>query len=235
MTESYHNWYSPALGKGFEMLVFGESGFPLVLFPTSMGRYYENKDFQLIESASWFLDNGLVQIFCPDSIDSLSWYNKQVHPAVRVHNHIQYDHLLHKELVPSILEKTGYDRVALAGCSFGAYHAMNFGFRHPELVKYIFCMSGAFDIKGQLDGYYSDDVYFNNPVDFIPSANHPAFGDMHIILGTGEHDICLDANLKMAEILRNKHISHWLDVHSGANHDWPVWRSMFPHYLSMIR
>lgn len=235
MTESYHNWYSPSLGKGFEMLVFGDSGFPLVLFPTSMGRYYENKDFHLIDSASWFIDKGLVQIFCPDSIDSLSWYNKQVSPAIRVHNHIQYDQLLHRELIPSILEKTGHERIALAGCSFGGYHAMNFGFRHPEMVKYIFCMGGAFDIKGQLDGYYSDDVYFNNPVDFIPSASNPAFGDMHIILGTGDQDICLNANLQMAEILRKKHISYWLDLRTGANHDWPVWRSMFPHYLSMIR
>jgi enterochelin esterase-like enzyme len=33
--------------------------------------------------------------------------------------------------------------------------------------------------------------------------------------------------------LANKHISHRLDVRQGT-HDWPVWREMFPEYVSSI-
>jgi esterase/lipase superfamily enzyme len=47
--------------------------------------------------------------------------------------------------------------------------------------------------------------------------------------------MCWDANEKMAAILRKKGMHHWLDVRPGANHDWPVWREMFPHYLSLIK
>lgn len=234
MKESHIRWYSEQLSSEIDMLIFGEQGFPVVLFPTSMGRYYENKDFNLIESASWFIQNGLVKIYCPDSIDHLSWYNKGIHPADRVKNHIWYDQMLLHEVIPHALHNSGFDRLALAGCSFGGYHAANFAFRHPEKVKYLITMGAAFDIKGQLDGYYDDNVYFNNPPDFLPGADSVHFQSMQVILGTGQHDICLDANLRFAEILRNKNIHHWLDVRPGAHHDWPVWREMFPHYLSLI-
>ena len=117
--EHYHRWYSPRLGRDIEVLAFGDRGYPVILFPTSMGRYYENKDFKLIDSAAWFLDNGLVKIYCPDSIDSLSWYNRSIPPAERVRHHIGYDDMLLHELVPLAQRETGIRRVVTAGCSFG--------------------------------------------------------------------------------------------------------------------
>ena len=40
-------------------------------------------------------------------------------------------------------------------------------------------MSGAFDLKGMgfLSGYYDDDVYFNQPLDFLPNLNEPCMLD----------------------------------------------------------
>jgi esterase/lipase superfamily enzyme len=143
--------------------------------------------------------------------------------------------MLYHELVPLAQKETGVQRVATAGCSFGGYHAINFACRHPEVVKYVFTMGAAFDIKPQLDGYYDENVYFNSPMDFLPQASNPAFNDMSIVLGTGSHDMCWDANEKMADILRKKGMNHWLDIRPNAKHDWPVWREMFPHYLSLIK
>lgn len=233
--EHLHRWYSPNLGRDIEVLAFGHRGYPVILFPTSQGRYYENKDFKLIESVNWFLDNGLVKIYCPDGIDRDSWHNKNIHPADRARNHNGYDLMLLQELVPLAQNETGVSRVATAGCSFGGYHAINFAFKHPEVSKYVFTMGAAFDIKVQTDGYYDDNVYFNNPMDFIPAAQNPFFGDMFVVLGTGTHDMCWDANVRMANILQNKGISHWLDVRENGQHDWPAWREMFPHYLSLIK
>lgn len=233
--EHYHKWYSPRLGRDIEVLSFGTRGYPVILFPTSRGRHYENKDFKLIESVHWFLDEGLVKIYCPDGIDDLSWYNRNIHPADRAKNHAWYDLMLLHELVPLAQKETGVGRIATAGCSFGGYHATNFAFRHPEVVKYVINMGAAFDIKDQVDGYYDNDVYFNNPIDFIPNAQSDFFHDMFVVLGTGTHDMCWSANERMAEILRSKGISHWLDVRQNAPHDWPAWREMFPHYLSLIR
>jgi esterase/lipase superfamily enzyme len=170
-----------------------------------------------------------------DGIDEVSWYNKNIHPADRAKNHHWYDQMLYHELVPLAQRETGVSRVVTAGCSFGGYHATNFAFKHPDVVKYVFNMGAAFDIKDQLDGHYDDHVYFNNPMDFIPNAQSDFFHDMFVVLGTGTRDMCWSANERMAEILRNKGINHWLDVRHNAEHDWPVWKEMFPHYLSLIK
>lgn len=234
MNEEYFKWHSPSLSLDIEMLTFGHSGQPLILFPTSQGRYYENKDFKLIETVQQQLDEGKIKIYCPDSIDAHSWYNKDVHPAVRVKNHLWYEQMIRNEIIPTALEESGHQKVILAGCSFGGYHAANLAFRHPELVSHLFCMSGAYDLRGQLDGFYNDDVYYNSPLDFMPHNNHPDLWKMKIALGTAEHDICRADNERLSVILSRKGIDHWLDIRPDSSHDWTVWRQMFPDYVKQI-
>lgn len=234
MKENYHKWYSHNLGKDIEMLEYGHWGYPLIIFPTTKGRYYESKDFKLIDSVAWFIEQGKIKIYCLDSIDEYSWYNRSIHPADRIKNHIWYDKMVLEEIVGKIQHESPIGKVAVAGCSFGGYHAGNFAFRHPDKVSHLFSMSGAFDIKPQLDGYYDENAYFNNPVDFLPDKQHADLYNMKIILGTSEHDICLAANLHMSDILKRKGIDHWLDNRPFAYHDWPIWREMFPHYISLM-
>jgi esterase/lipase superfamily enzyme len=234
MEENYHRWYSPAIGRDMDLLVFGHSGQPVILFPTSKGSYYENKDMGLIGSVEWFIDNGKVKIYCPGSFDAESWYNKSVHPSVRAYNHTLYDRLILEEVVSRAQNETGHAQVATAGCSFGGYHAVNFAFRHPSVCNYCFPMSGAFDMRQFLDGYYDDTVYYNNPMDYIPSDNDPDLWKMGIVLGTAEFDSCRGDNEQLSEILNRKNIQHWLDIRPNANHDWPVWKEMFPQYLSLM-
>ena len=233
--EEYHKWHSPAIGRDFEMLVFGHAGQPVILYPTSKGSYYQNKDMGLIDAVSWFVENGQVKIYCPDSVDALSWYNKSVHPSIRAYNHTCYDKLIVTEIVPRAQNETGYSKMVMAGCSFGGYHAVNAAFRHPSITSYCFPMSGAFDVKQFVDGYYDDNVYYNNPADYIPGDSDPELWQMGIVLGTGEHDICRADNERLSEILHRKNINHWLDIRPNAAHDWPVWKEMFPHYLSLIK
>lgn len=216
------------------MLVFGYSGRPVILFPTSLGKYYEAKDRGLIESARWFIDNGFVKIYCPDSIDALSWYNKNIDPLGRAYNHSLYDQLIEKEVLERALYETGWETATVAGCSFGGYHAANFAFKHPERIHGLISMSGAFDIKPQLDGAYNDTVYFNNPIDYLPANFNAALWNLHIILGTSTQDICLEQNKELSRILTEKSISHWLDIRNDVPHDWPLWLDMFPHYLSVL-
>lgn len=220
------------------MLVFGNTGFPFIIFPTSKARYYQAKDFGLIESASKFIDSGIIKIYCPDSMDNDSWYNGSIHPAERVKTHVLYEHLILKDVIDFAIHDTGSKKVGLAGCSFGGYHAMNIAFKYPDKVKYLISMSGASDVKRLLDGYYDDNVYFNNPPDYLPNLNDEWYLDrikqIQIILGVGDDDICLEENLVMSEILKSKQIPHLLDVRKNSKHDWKYWNEMFPEYLSKI-
>lgn len=235
MKEEYFKWHSPNLNRDTEMLVFGHAGYPVIIFPTSMGSYHENKDMGLIESARWYLEQGLVQIFCPSSIDKDGFYNKDIHPVHRIQNHIWYDKMICHELVERVRNNTGTGKVAVAGCSFGGYHAANFAFRHPGYVSHMFSMSGAFGIKSFMDGFHNEHVYFNSPEDYLHGLEDSDLWYMDIVLGTSNLDICLRDNLNMSKILGQKGIEHWVDIRKDREHDWPVWREMFPHYLSRIR
>jgi len=234
LKEEYKKWYSPTLGRDFEMLVYGHYGTPVIVFPTTMGRYFESKDFDLIHSADHLVNEGKVKIFCVDSVDKDSWYNKSIHPADRVRNHMVYDEFIVHEIVHALRHEYGLDKVAVAGASFGGFHAINFAFRHPDLVSHVFSMSGSFDVRSFMDGHYDDNVYFNNPVDYLPGNDNPDLWNLKITLGFGEWDICKDANLHLSGILNQKGISHWLDERRWAEHDWPLWRMMFPQYLSQL-
>ena len=142
--------------------------------------------------------------------------------------------MIREDIVEKIRNHSGYSKVGVAGASFGGYHAANFAFRHPDVVSHLFSMSGAFDIRNFTSGYFDDDIYFNNPVDYVPGLNHPDLWKMNIILGTSDWDICKDANFKMSHILNEKQVHHWLDCRHESAHDWPLWREMFPHYLSLV-
>ena len=101
----------------------------------------------------------------------------------------------------------------MTGCSFGAYHAVNFAFRHPDKVTGCVTMAGSFDIKSFLDGWYSEDVYFNNPPDYLANCTDGwRYNHMRTVLATGEWDMCWNKNEAFAAILRSRGIRHELYV-----------------------
>ncbi len=217
-----------------DMLVYGNWGYPVVMFPTSMGHYHEYKDFGLTEAVRWFVETGRIKLYCISSIDLDSWYGKHLHPGTRVWNHVLYDRFLHEELVPGIQRECNVQKIGMCGVSFGGYHALNFSFRHPEQVGHLMVLSGAFDIKSFLNGYYDENVYYNNPPDYLPNAQNDEFHRMNIMLGTTEYDICKDANYQMSGLLNSKGIRHQLDVSPWGVHDWPVWKEQLPTYFGRI-
>lgn len=234
MKEEYFKWFSHDLQKEVEMLVFGHAGYPVILFPTSKGSFHENRDMGLINSARWYIEQGLIQVFCPSSNDVDSFYNKGASPYDRIQNHVRYDHMLVSDLVQRVRLNTASGKVVVAGCSFGGYHAANFAFRHPGYVSHMFSMSGAFDIRSFMDGFQHDDIYFNSPLEYLPGCNDHELWKMDIVLGTSNWDICFDANIKLHQALQAKGVDHWFDVRQNRKHDWDVWKEMFPHYLSRI-
>ena len=50
MRRDYVKWYSPSLHRDMELLAFGERGFPVVVFPTSGGRFFEYEDRGMVNS-----------------------------------------------------------------------------------------------------------------------------------------------------------------------------------------
>lgn len=237
MKEDYHKWYSNRLGRDFEMLVFGHTGLPVVLYPTSYGRYYENKERGLIGAIAPLIEGGHIKVYCPDGIDKDTWYNKHIHPADRVRGHQRYEEVIAYEVVPRGMYETNHDKIIMSGCSFGGLHALNFSCHYPHLVSYLISMSGGFEIRSFLDGYYDDFCYQFNPAEYVPNLEGETLEKIQkigVILGAGERDICKDSNYDMSHKLNEKGVTHWFDIKPRAVHDWDTWHAVFPEYLKAV-
>jgi esterase/lipase superfamily enzyme len=238
MKREYRTWYSQALGRDMEMLVFGRDGQPVIVFPTSRGRFFEFEDRGMVGAVADKIEGRQVQLFCVDSVDGESWYNREVPPRWRIARQVQYDDYVLGEVAP--FARTGNDRPRLAamGCGFGGYHAVNMSLRHPEVFTSCLAMSGRIDPKrvGLLNGYYDDDCYFNLPLDYLPNLSDAAIldGMRHntYVLVTGVQDSCRSENERLAEAMRAKGIPVRLDVWGeNARHDWSCWERMVQVYL----
>jgi len=214
-----------------ELLAFGDRGFPIVVFPTSGGRFFEYEDRGMVHALAPKIDRGELQVVCVDSVDSESWYNGWAHPADKLHRQNAFDAYLTLEVAPFIRNRTTWPQFGTTGCSFGAYHAINFALRHPDLAPYAVSMSGAFDVpKRFLHGYYDQNAYFHSPLDYVPNLGDPALLDRirrnYYVLAVGNHDPLFDQNVKLAHEFGVKQIPHVLDVWEGFGHDWPWWHDM---------
>ncbi|MDQ6694151.1 MAG: alpha/beta hydrolase-fold protein [Chloroflexota bacterium] len=237
MNREYHKWFSPHLNKDMELLLFGTGGRPVLAFPTSMGRFYQNEDFSLINTLSDRLSSGQLQIICVDSVDNESWYNRQISLQERARRHDQYEQYLIQEVLPFFSQRN--DRVTgelnVTGASFGAYHSVNFAFRHPDIVRRVLAMSGAYSLQFLVSTGYNSEAYFNSPMDYLPSLNDDWYlsrmRQQDIILAAGSEDICRASTTQLSGILWDKGVPNNLDIWDGAWHDWPWWKLMVLKYL----
>ena len=236
MNREYHKGLSNRLGREMELLAFGHAGTPVVVFPTSGGRFYEFEDRGMITALAGKIDTGQLQVFCVDSVDMESWYNRQAPPRWRIARHLQYEAYLLTEVLPLIRDKNSDRHLIALGCSFGGYHAANFALRHPDIFTGMLSMSGAFDISSFLDGYYDQDCYYNLPTHYLPNLTDPWFLERYhrnkFVLATGWDDHCLGQNQNLDRILSEKGIPHQFHVWDSQNsHDWPTWQQMLRQYI----
>ena len=225
------DYYSHIMGISVNVEITGHYGYPILMFPTSNGSYMQNHDFKLNESINWLVEEGKVKLYNLQTIDAQSFYNEHLSPQDKIRNYELWNRFLVEEYIPHIQKEHSTHRVAVAGASFGGYHAANFAFRFPDLVSHLFCLSGAFSIRNFMRGYSDELVYMNCANEFVKNDEAWKFNHMHIVLSTSDQDICLGKTQEMAGILREKGINHWYDERKWISHDWPLWRMVFPMFI----
>ena len=218
-----------------ELLVFGHAGARVLVFPTSLGKYYEWEDRRMIALFANEIRNGWFQFFCVDSIDSESWYSKHKHPAERAWRHMQYERYILDEVLPLTWQLNPTPYLIATGASFGAYHAVNLAFRHPGEVNRVIGLSGMYDIKSLTGGYEDANIYQNDPSHYMIHLSDPghlaAIQRQNIILATGRDDPHRQNNEHLSGVLWSKGIWHALRLWDGWSHDWPYWQQMIRAYL----
>jgi len=142
MQENHISFYSHHLGKNIDVVSYGHWGTPILLFPSSLGDAFQNKKIGLIDTVVDKIEAGQIKIYSIGSIDKESFYAKHLIPKIRISNYGRYSKFLLNELVPYLQRESNTHRIAIGGCSFGAYHAANFAFKYPDLVHTLFALSG---------------------------------------------------------------------------------------------
>lgn len=242
MTREYQKWYSPALQRDMELLIYGDGGTPVLFFPTRTARFYDYENWRVIDAVSDKINKGWIQVYCVDSVDIESFYNKDVAPADRVKRHLQYERYIIEEVLPLMWYKSKDKYIISAGCSLGAYHAVNIAFRHPHLFGKVVGMSGRYDLTlasshfpDLLDGYWDENVYYNMPAQYIPNLKDPNLIDqikkLLIVLAVGKEDPFIPNNYYLHRELLRKGILNTLHIWKGEAHRANYWRQMVFSYL----
>lgn len=236
MQRHYGKLESAALGRSMEHLVYGHAGAPVLVFPTSKGRFYQWEDFHMIEALREPLERGWLQLFCVDSIDELSWYNFDDHQRVQLDWHLVYEQYLIAEFLPGLRRWNSTPFLIMAGASFGGFHAVNFALRYPNLVQRVVALSGDYRSQKYVEGYFDDDVLANSPLDYLPTLSpeklNPEIRQVEFRLASGRWDFCLEPTQSLAQEFSRLGIPHQCHVWDDPGiHDWPLWQRQAQHYL----
>lgn len=236
-------WHSPALGQNMELKAYGWRGRPVLVFPTSGGRFHEYEDFGMIRALQPFLEEGRLCLFTVDSLDRQSWLNGSASPREKVERHEAYERYILQEVLPFIHARLqGGQKVLSTGCSLGAYHAANFFFRHPDLFDAVIGLSGLYGLGFSLGDNLRDGAYFHSPLHYLPGLEDPWFLERYresrIVLCAGQgawEEESIRETLEMKTILENKSVPAWVDLWgTDVDHDWPWWHCQMPYFLGCL-
>ena len=237
------SWFSPNLQMEMPLVRYGTGGQTLLMLPTAAADYLEYERFYLVDAIKPFIEHGKIRAYSINSVNKWSLLNKEMPPTLKAELLTRYDRYITEEVLPLIRNdnEEQFARPITTGASLGAYLAANEYFKHPDLFKGTIPMSGSYDIRSFLDGFYDDNVYFNNPVDYLPNLNDDHYlpilrraDSIYILSGQGNYE-APERSRHLSDVLHSKGIPHTLDLWGhDVDHDWPWWRKMLPYTLDKI-
>ncbi|GAP72391.1 hypothetical protein SAMD00024442_30_13 [Candidatus Symbiothrix dinenymphae] len=248
MQISYHKEYSRQLNRDMEYKVYGHKGKPVLVFPTSNGRFFQYEDFGMIDTVSGFIDAGKIQIWTADGIDRETFFAGGWDRLAAIRRHEQYFKYISEELIPSILwhskqnNNNDDQKLLLTGCSMGAFHAANFFFRYPWTVDTVIALSGLYSSERFFGNYKPTEIYLNSPIDYLPN-NHDSnyleqFRQARLIFCCGRgayEDAMLHDTYQLQNVLLSKAIPAWFDIWGNdVNHDWDWWKKQITYFLEKL-
>ena len=229
------------MGAAGDVIVYGHYGRPVLVFPSEQGQCYDFENNGMVDVVADHVEQGRVKLYCVDSFDGASWSANHLPLEERARQHSRYEQWVLGSVVPFIATDTGGSEILTTGCSMGAYHAANFALKRADLFPLALCMSGVYDVSALGWGERGENVYFNNPMDYVANleGDHLEWlrGRVSLLLvcGQGQWEDttgALDSTRRFAGVLGEKGLRHEMDLWGyDVPHDWPSWRNQFAHHL----
>jgi len=234
-------WKSPRLGLHMPIVRYGHWGPAILLFPTAGGDFLEAERMFFIKAIEPALFAGKLQVFSIDSINPYAWTSKLPIPH-KARNTALYSGCVEEEVVPYIrnILNNPRARIGAMGASYGSFFAANAFFRRPDLFDTLVGMSGFYDLEagGELEGFFNNDVYFNNPTSFVPNLPEGEtmnllrhHSQIHLLSSVGQWERPHFTH-QFSDVLSRRGIPHNKDIWGhDMPHDWTTWRAQVRHYV----
>ncbi len=236
--------YSENLDRYMDLVVYGEAGYPVIVFPTQDSPCTNWEDFGLIDTIQDYVGSGTLQLFCVSNVDKDSWSAADRDKGERAELVEAYYRYVADELTPLVHELSGNTkRPLLAGCSMGATHSVIFALRRPDLFQGCIALSGVYDAKYFFDGWMNETLYASSPVDFLPNmaADHPyidVYNQRQLVLCVGRgawEDEGVATQHVLDDAFRRLGVGAWCDFWgTDVNHDWPWWKKQIRYFLPIV-
>jgi esterase/lipase superfamily enzyme len=234
--------HSQAIGAPGRVLAYGHWGRPLIAFPSEQGSAADWEDRGMVEAVAGLLEAGRVKLYCVSSYDSESWHAHGVPLEERARRHGAYEDWIVNEVAAWIREDCREPvEIAVAGASFGAYHAANLALRRADAFPLALCFSGVYDVSAVAGGERGEAVYFNNPMDYVSHLHGDHLDwlrrrvSLLLVCGQGQWEDttgALESTKRFGGLLAEKGIRAEVDLWGhDVPHDWPSWRAQLAHHL----
>jgi len=233
---------SPQLDRSISLWCYGHWGLPLLVFPTASGMAHEWESQGMVEALAPLVEGGRLKLYCAESNVAEAWTRRDSDPAWRIRRHAAYERFVVETLAPWIRADCGDVPglpIAVAGASLGAFYAANFALKHPETFRWALCLSGRYAMTHFTDGFSDAEVYFNNPLAYVPNLDGEPLERIrrhtHLVLVCGQgayEEGCIEETQALADLCQAKGIPHESDIWGhDVSHAWIWWQRQARHHL----
>lgn len=241
MSKVVERWRSARVQDEIALARWGETGTPLLLFPTAGGDAEEVERFLVIDALADLLAAGRLKVYSCDSLAGRALLRQEGSPRHRWHILNAYQQCVYHEVVPAIRTDCRDPDIAVvtAGSSIGAFTALAMVCRFPDAFSHALCMSGTYDLDRFVEGPATEDLFVSSPLHFVPGLEGPTLDLLRtrfVLLASGEGRAeNVGESWRVADVLGRKGIPNRVDSWGAEwHHDWPTWRRMLPHYMDEL-
>ncbi|HNC95424.1 MAG TPA: alpha/beta hydrolase-fold protein [Myxococcota bacterium] len=236
---------SPAMGRQVHVWCYGHFGPPVIVFPSAAGFAHEWDKQGMLKVIAPLIQGGKVKLYCPESNVSQAWTKKEIPLATKLEHQRAYERFVLDTLVPFVREDCHWPGAPMSamGCSLGGTYAALFSLKYPEIFRKSLCMSGRYLTTELTHGENSAELYFNNPLAFVPGLRGEPLERLrkntHITLVCGQgpyEEGCIEETIALGRRLKEKQIPSETDIWGrDSKHDWDWWqRQLVAHLPRML-
>lgn len=230
-------WASRATGLRIRGRSFGRGGPALLYVPSSGGDHLEFERYGMPRVCAPWIASGRLRVVAIDGLARATLWNDGLSPARRMAEYARVERAVRDEILPALADRSG-GRVAVVGCSYGAFLATNLLFKRPEAIDVACGLGGVYGLWHRLGGHHDDEVYFHTPLEYVARLDDPAIlgavrGTRGLDLYAAAADEWLDSSLRLRRILADRRLPHTCEVWPApADHHERWWRRQLARFLA---